>query len=29
MILIKVNVPQIYVKIVNYLQIYSGVGVIR
>ena len=29
MILIKVNVPHIYVKIVNYLQIYLGVGVIR
>ena len=29
MILIKVNVPQIHVKIVNYLQIYLGVGVIR
>ena len=29
MILIKVNVPQIYVKIVNYLQIYLGVDAIR
>ena len=29
MILIKVNVPQIYVKIVNYLQIYLGVSIIR
>ena len=29
MILIKVNVPQIYVKIVNYLQIHLGVGVTR
>ena len=29
MILIKVNVPQIYVKIVNYLQIYLGGRVIR
>ena len=29
MILIKVNVPQIYVKIVNYLQIYLDLGVTK